>query len=172
MADFSVIISLCAFEILPQEKKARVVLCYFCDHIHIKAMLPKLVWRVWHWIVAYNKKILPCSCLSNRQLHTPHFISNTIIETSRLSGRAIVNEDLVWKSLEQTLQVLGRPISEAIVPDLKSQADDDSRTGTNHIDFSMISESLKKFFGVDTAELIMQRVILRVDELASVATLA
>ncbi len=87
-----------------------------------------------------------------------------------MSDRPIINEDLVWKALEQTLQVLGKPISEAVFHDLQSQTNDDSGIGTKHIDFSMISDSLNRFFGKDTAELIMQRVILRVDELASVTT--
>jgi hypothetical protein len=81
------------------------------------------------------------------------------VNRSLMLGMPIVDERLVWQGLEMTL---------AIISDLESQSRVDPNCCPKHIDMGMISECLKKFLGIDASEMIMQRVILKVDELSSV----
>lgn len=84
-----------------------------------------------------------------------------------MHGLAIVNERLVWVALEQELEIFGAQLKNAVILDLEARAHHDSKRGPRHIDLGLISESLKKFLGLDGYELIMQRVILKVDELST-----
>ncbi|HEY7733403.1 MAG TPA: hypothetical protein VIB07_01280 [Nitrososphaera sp.] len=79
---------------------------------------------------------------------------------------AIVNERLVWLALEQELDIFGTKLKNAVILDLESRAGHDKSRGPRHIDLGLISESLKKFLALDGYELVMLRVIRKVEELS------
>ena len=83
-----------------------------------------------------------------------------------MSNIAIVNERLVWVALEQELEIFGANLKNAVILDLEFRANNDKTRGPRHIDLGLISDSLKKFLGIDAYELVMLRVIRKVEELS------
>ncbi len=84
-----------------------------------------------------------------------------------MSNIAIVNERLVWVALEQELEIFGANLKNAVILDLESRAHHDKSRGPRHIDLGLISDSLKKYLGIDGYELVMLRVIRKVEELSA-----
>jgi hypothetical protein len=80
---------------------------------------------------------------------------------------AVVNERLVWVALEQELEMFGTHLKNAVILDLELTAHHDKTRGPRHIDIGMISESLRKFLALDGYELVMKRVIRKVEELSA-----
>jgi hypothetical protein len=87
-------------------------------------------------------------------------------ESTGMQEIAIVNERLVWLALEQELDIFGTKLKNAVILDLESRAGHDKSRGPRHIDLGLISESLKKFLALDGYELVMLRVIRKVEELS------
>ncbi len=69
------------------------------------------------------------------------------------------DETILWKALDETLQVFGDVFKNVIIADLNSMNRDNPTHGTVHLDMGMISDSLKRHFGLDAYEMIMNRVI-------------
>jgi hypothetical protein len=80
---------------------------------------------------------------------------------------AIVNERLVWVALEQELEIFGTHLKNAVILDLESRSHHDKMRGPRHIDLGLISDSLKKFLGIDGYELVMLRVVRKVEALSA-----
>ncbi len=79
----------------------------------------------------------------------------------------VSDERLLRQALEETLQTCGEIFRKAILTDLESMNRDNPSCGAGHLDMGMISDSLKRYFGLDAYEMIMHRVIARVKELAT-----
>ncbi len=82
------------------------------------------------------------------------------------------DEAALWKALDEILRLFGDVFRKAIISDLNSMNRDNPSHGPQHLDLGMISESLKRHFGFDTCELIMNRVIVKFRQLESLSTAA
>ncbi|MGH9993509.1 MAG: hypothetical protein ACREBU_02165 [Nitrososphaera sp.] len=81
----------------------------------------------------------------------------------------MTDEAIVWRALEESLLIFGTVFRDEILHDLNSMNRDNPSHGTSHLDMEMISECLKRHFGLDAYELIMNRLIAKVHELESIS---
>lgn len=80
--------------------------------------------------------------------------------------KLILDQGVLRQAFEETLEVLGSQIRQALMADLDShlRESDDAQD----LELSTISECLRRYFGLDSAEMIMERTMARMHELSSV----